>query len=293
MPLVTNNIDEARFAYDAVERRALSAEQRADALQATVDRLAALQPISAVQASQLAQRAVDQEAASVQLRTQQAAAVSPDVLLDRFIASLGLAGALGEATMLDRAVGSIAATVQGYLVGVPGPDGASTVAALRFYQPEFGDAGGAGSVSFEIAKTPPPHGVTAPRTLYAVLQHKQSVFTDPFWSRFATAAQPSVEPAQQVVIEIARVFANTGAWDFPFLVQEAAAIAALETSLATLVGGTAPPERVASYAAAVAALSSLVRALDPQVKAIPVAGDVLALAAALDATTRFAEALRP
>ena len=293
MPLVTNNIEEAHIAYGALETRAVSAEQRADVLQATVDRLTAMQPISATLANQLAQHTVDQEAANAQLRAQQVAQVSPDVPVDRFIASLGLAAAIGEASMPDRAVASIAAAVQGYLMLSPGPGGTPIVPALRFYQPEFGAPGSAGSVSFEIAKTPPSSGAAAAPNLYAVLQHKQSVFTDPVWSRFVTATQPPVQPAQQIVVEIAKVFASTGAWDFSFLVQEASAIAAFETGLVSLLAGAVSPQRAASYSAAVAALTALVRALDPQVKAVPVAGDIFALAAALDASTRIAETLRP
>lgn len=293
MPLVTNNIEEARFAYGTLEDRAQSAEQRADALQVTIDRLTAAQPLVAAQIHQLAQHAVDQEAANAQLRVQQVTQASPDIVVDRFIASLGLAAAIGEASMLDRAVASIAATVQGYFATAAASDGATTVVGLRFHQPEFGDGGGAGSVSFEITKIPPAPGATAPGTLYAALQHKQAVFADPFWSQFATAAQPSVQPGQQIVVEIAKVFASTGGWDFPFLVQEAAAIAALESTLTGLLGSSVPPARAASYAAAVAALSALANALDPGRKAVPVAGDLLALTAALDATTRIAETLRP
>lgn len=285
MPLITNNIDEARLAYTALENRAVSAEQRADTLQTTVDRLTTAQPILAAVADRLSQRAVDQEAANAQLRAQQAGQVSPDTPLDRFIASFGLAAALGEATMADRAVTSIAATVQGFLVAPAG----GAAPALRFYQPEFGAPGTAGSASFEITKTPPAAGAAAPRTLYAVLRDKQAMFDDPFWARFVTAAVPPSQPARQIVVELAKVLAAAGSWDFAFLVREAATLAALES---TLAGLAAPSPRAASYAAAVTALSSLVAALAPTVKAAPVAGDVYALASALDATTSIAGMLR-
>lgn len=290
MPLITNNIDEARLAYTTLESRAVSAEQRADALQTTVEQLRAAQPILAAAADRLSQRAVSQEAVNAQLRAQQVGQVSPDTPLDRFIASFGLAAALGEATMADRAVASVAATVQGYLVAPAG--GGAGAPALRFYQPEFGAPGTAGSASFEITKTPPAAGAAVPRNLYAVLRDKQAMFDDPYWTRFVTAAPPPSQPARQIVVEIAKVLAATGSWDFSFLVQEAAAIAALETALAALVGRAAPSPRAASYAAAATALSSLVAALAPNVKAVPVAGDMYALAAALDATTSIAGTLR-
>lgn len=288
MPLITNNIDEARLAYTALESRAVSAEQRADALQTTVEQLRVAQPILAAVADRLSQHAVNQEAVNSQLRAQQAGQVSPDTPLDRFVASVGLAAALGEATMADRAVASIAATVQGYLVAATG----SAAPALRFYQPEFGAPGTAGSASFEVTKTPPTAGAAVPRNLYAVLRDKQAMFDDPYWTRFVTAAPPPSQPARQIVVEIAQVLAAAGSWDFAFLVQAAAAIAALETTLTGLVGRAAPSPRAASYAAAVAALSSLVAALAPNVKAVPVAGDVYALAATLDATTGIAGTLR-
>lgn len=289
MPLITNSIDEARLAYTALEGRAVSAEQRADALQTTVERLQAAQPILAEVADRLSQRTVDQEAVNAQLRAQQAGQVSPDTPLDHFIASFGLAAVLGEATMADRAVASVAATVQGYFVA---PAAASAAPALRFYQPEFGAPGTAGSASFQITKTPPAAGVAAPRTLYTVLRDKQAMFDDPYWVRFVTAAVPPSQPARSLVVEIAKVLAAAGAWDFVFLVQGAAAIAALETALAALVAGAVPSPRAASYAAAAAALAALVAALAPNVKTAPVAGDVYALAAALDATTGIAGTLR-
>jgi hypothetical protein len=292
MPLITEDIFQARAAYAALELRAQLSEQNAANLQATINNFSSLQQSLAQSARLLTQFTVSQVQTNAQLTAQQAGEVSPDLTLESFIASIGLALALGEATMPDRAISSATATVQSYLAFGAEPDGVSRVAGLRLYQPELGAPAALATTSLEIAKVIPAPGAPAPRNLYAVLQDKQSLFTDPFWSRFVTA-EPVSQPSGQIVTEIAKVFANIGVWTLPFLIQGAAAIAGFETSLTTLIGGAVPPERAAAYATAVGALSALVKALDPATRSGFVAGDLFALAAALDATTKIAITLRP
>ena len=288
MPLLTQNISEASAAYSALELRVQSAEQATSTLQATVDNLRSTQTVVVDRARLLTQYTVGQVQANAQLTAQQAGQVSPDVSLDALIASLGLAVALAEASMPDRAVNSVNVTLQTYLTF----DANSKVTGVRLYQPELGQPTALATTSFEIAKVAPPPGTPAPRNLYAVLQDQQSLFTNPFWTRFATGTPPS-QPAAQIVAEIAKVLANISGWTLPFLVQEAAAIAGFETTLSTLLAGTAPPERVSAFAAVVAALSTLTKALDPATRSNFVAGDLHALETALDATTRIATTLLP
>lgn len=292
MPLLTENIFEARAAYSALELRVQSAEQMTSALQATVDNLRSKQNVVVDRAKLLTQYTVDQVHANAQLTTQQAGQVSPDVALDALIASLGLAAALAEASMPDRAVNSVTATLQTYLTFNTGPDGVSRVAGVRLYQPELGQPTALASASFEIAKVAPPPGAPAPRNLYAVLQDKQSLFTNPFWTRFVAGTPPS-SPASQIVAEITKVFASVGGWTLPFLVHEAAAIAGFETTLSGLLAGAAPPQPASAYATVVAALTALTKSLDPQARQNYVAGDLYALEAALDATTKIAATLLP
>lgn len=292
MPLITDNILEARAAYAALELRAQSAEQNAAVLQVTISNLSSAQQAQAQSANLLTQYTVGQVQTNAQLTAQQAGQVSPDLTLDNFIASLGLAAALAEASMPDRAINSLSTSVQGYLTFAAGSDGISKVAGLRLYQPELGGPTALATTSFEIAKVTPQPGAPAPRTLYVVLQDKQYVFGGPFWTQFISGSPPS-PPAQQIVVEIAKMFANVGAWTFPFLIQGATAITGFETTLSTLLGGAAPSERVAAYVTVVGALSNLVKALDPAARSNFVAGDLFALAAALDATTKIANTLRP
>jgi hypothetical protein len=291
MPLITSDIQQARTAYFALELRANSAEQTAVTLQATVDDLASTHRELARTSGLLGQYAVSQLQTNSQLTVQQAGQVSPDITLGDFVASLGLAVALAEATMPGRAINSVKATVQSYLTFAAGPDGVSKVAGLRLYHPELGTPAALATTSFEIAKVATQPGTPAPRSLYAVLQDKQAEFSNPFWIQFA-ASSPPVRPADQTVAEIAKVFAQTGTWTFPFLVQEAAVIAGFETTIASMAANVAPPERAAAYGAVVAALTNLAKALDPTVKSRFVAGDLFALTAALDATTRIASAVR-
>jgi hypothetical protein len=291
MPLTTDNIDEARVAYAALELRAQNAEANAATLQAQAGRLSSAQQSLSLSASRLHEFVVSQIQANAQLLAQQTAQVSPDLTLDGFIAALGLAAALGEASMPDRAVNSVKVAMQSYLTFTPGPDGVSKVTGLRFYQPEFG-ASALATTTFEIAKVAGPPGAAAPRSLYAVLQDKQAAFADPFWMAFATG-NPAAYPASRIVAGIAGIFAHVDAWNIPYLVQESTAIAGLETTLSALVGKSAPAAPAAAYAAAVARLSALAKALNPATRSNFVAGDLYALTAALDATTKIANTLRP
>jgi hypothetical protein len=272
VPLLTDDINEARSAYTVLETRAQNAEQRAQGLQLTLDQLRNNIPVLNGQSQFLRQRAIDQESANAQLRAQGIAGASPDIPLDAFIASLGLAAALGEASMPGSAISSISSTTKAYLVvGTP-----SETVRLRFYQPELGSASGLSSTTVQIEKVPPALGFPSPRNLYAVLADKQSVYTSAFWLQFP--------PSAQIIGQIAMVFANTGAWTFPLLVQSAGTIASLEKTLAAAVPPDSPP--LSAYVSAVASLSSLAGTLVS--KAIPVSGDLLELTAALDGTTTVA-----
>jgi hypothetical protein len=286
MPLITGNILEARMAYSALEALAAGAEQNAALLQATVANLAAIPAEQAVRSQVLHDFVVNQAAANSQLVADQAAQVSPDVSLEGFIASLGLAVALAEASMPDRTINSVKAVVQSYLTLDTGPDGVSKVVGLRLYQPDLGAPTALATTTFEIAKTAPVTGAPTPRSLYVVLQEKQAVFSHPFWTTF-TAGAPPAQLAANVVTQVTMMLADTEAWRMPFLVDHATAIAALETSLAAAIGPAAPSPTVAAYAGAVAALSALTAAPRP----FYVAGDLYALTAALDATTRIAQVL--
>jgi hypothetical protein len=292
MALLTDNIAEARGAYSSLELRAQFAETNVAQLQAAVASLSSAQDSLVRSAGLLHKYTVAQLQDNAQLRAQQAGQVSPDLTLDTFVASLGLAFALSEATMPDRAINSVNVTVQSYLTFNTGPDGVSKVAGLRLYQPELGGRAALATTSFELSKVAVSPGAPAPRNLYAVLQDKQAAFTDPFWGQFSTGA-PVSHPASQIIVEIAKTLAQAGQWSFLFLVQEAAAIAALETSLSSLIAKAAPPDAVAAYAAAVAALSNLTGSLNSATRTAFVAGDLFALAAALDTTTKAAKPLRP
>jgi hypothetical protein len=292
MALITGDIFQARSAYAALELRALAAEQSSATLKATVDHLSATQQILADSVRLQGQYTTNQAQINGQLAAQQANQIAPDVTLGDFIRSLGLAVALGEATMPDRAIGSVSVTVQSYLTFVTGPDNVTKVAGLRLYQPELGTPTALATTSFELNKVAPQPGTPSPRSLYAVLQDKQAAFADAFWSKFATA-NPSTQPAQQIVVEISKLFANINGWSFPFLIQEATTIAGFETALSMLLGGSVPPGQIVAYTTVVGALSSLTKSLDPAVRSDYAAGDLFALTAALDATTKTANTLHP
>jgi len=281
MPLITDDIFEARAAYSVLELRAVAAEQNIFLLQNTIGNISAAQRSTAQSAATLQQFSIGQIQSNSQLLAQESATISPDISLQAFIAALGLSAAMGEATMPDRAIPSLNVTVQGYVSFDPvqGPQ-------LRLYQPEFGSAAVIASISFDLAKVTPTPGSPVPRSLYSVLQDKQSVFGNVFWTRFVSGTPP-LQPASEIVITIAKAFANLDNWTFPYLIQQAEAIAAQESALATLTGASAFINKAAS-------LSTLMQSLDPSARtgaAYYVAGDLFALSTGLDATTQIARTL--
>jgi len=280
MPLRTDDILQARAAYDALEARALSAERRASQLQSLLAQLRNLPPPEVDILALLRQRILDLEAENIGLRKQvdQLLQLKTDLAVQDFVAAMGLAAALGEASMPDRSITSLAAKVQTYIAPAEGG------VALRFQQPELGAlAVGLSTTAFEVAKLPPAPGVPAPRSLYAVLQDKQRLLAEPFLTAFA--------PARQALVKIAEMFVNAGAWRFDYLAQAAAGLAASERELASLLAQKLGSDAAAVYANAVQALAGLADSLTG--KANPVAGDVLAMASALDQTTSGLRGLVP
>jgi hypothetical protein len=211
--------------------------------------------------------------------------IKADVSLENFISVIGLSAALGEASMRERSVGSIGASVQAYIGVSAGSIG------LRLHQPESTQFAGLSSTSFEIAKIPPVSGQPATRNLYAVLEDAQHVYTEPYWLQFLTATQPPQQPALQIVTEIVQIFAQTGGWTFTFLAQEIAVIARIEKSLSDLLAKEVPGSQATAYQAAVDALLALTSVLTT--KAFPVAGDLMALTIAVDSATTIARSFLP
>jgi hypothetical protein len=285
MPLVTDNIEEARTAYQTLEARAQTAEQLAQTLQSTLDQVKA-RPLRLEEVKDIRQVVLNREADNAQLRTQlqQAIVTKADLPLENFIASLGLAAAVGEATMPDRTISSLSATLQTHI------SMADSSVGLHFFQPGIDSPSDSlSSTSFEIAKVPPQAGVPAPRNLYIVLQEKQAVYSNPFWTRFKTSTQPPSQPANDVVVIVATALANTSAWNFPYLLQSATAIGNSEKTLAALVIAAQPSDAATAYTAAVSSLLALTTALAN--KPAAVAGDLLALTGSLDNVTRVARTL--
>lgn len=300
MPLITNVISEARSAYAILEQRTVAAENSAASLKASLDTLAsdhaALVDSLRLQSSYTASQVSTNGILLSQL-SQQVATVPPDLTLDNFIASLGLSIALAEATMPDRTVGTVSASVQSFLTFTVGPDGVTRVPGLRLYQPELGASTALATTSFDLAKTTVTPGTPNPKSLYAVLLAKQALFAQSFWIGL-TAGSPPTAPGQQIVAEIVKVFDAIGSWSFPFVLQEAVTLSTLETGVATAltnVSASVPPAASAAAIATAAAYASGVQTLQTLLQGIAnrtfhVAGDLYALSAALDATTALASA---
>jgi hypothetical protein len=262
------------------------------ALKTSLDHLSATQQTLTESVGLQVQYTTSQAQINGQLAAQQASQIMPDVSLADFIATLGLAVALGEASMPDRAIGSVSVSVQSYLTVATGPGNVAKVTGFRLYQPELGAPSALATTSFELIKLAPPPGTPALRSLYSVLQDKQATFGNVFWSKFSSGT-PTAQPAQQIVIEISKIFASIGGWSFPYIVQEAASLANLETALAGVLGSPVTAQQAAAFTSVVGALSSLTASLNPANRSNFVAGDLFALTAALDATTKIANTLLP
>jgi hypothetical protein len=279
VPLVTNDIANARSAFAALEARTAAAEFHVATLQANVvaleSRLATLDDTAL-----LRQRIADLEAEVISLQTQldQVRAVTVDLGLEHLIGGLGLAAAIGEATMPGRSVGAVEAAIKSFVSPVGGAVG------LKFQQPELsGISGGLSSTTVRIANVPPQAGVAAPLNLFTVLTEKQAVYDSPVVG--------ALRPAADIVADVARVLAEVGGWTFTSLVQGGAAIAQSELALAELVAGRASPDAVAAFATAAGNLSALTaRLADPRAAS---AGNLAALTVALDSTTVAARRLEP
>jgi hypothetical protein len=288
VPLITTDIHVAAAAYTNLELLSDSTQRNVVTLQASLDAISAqhLQLIDTVRVqSDLTTTLIP---ANATLTANQAAAVSPDVTLDNFIAALGLSIALAEATMPDRAINSVQASVQSYLTITQGANN-TKVAGMRLYQPELGNPSALTTTSFELAKTTTPDA-PAPRSLYTVLQAKQAAFDDSFWTKFSSGTPPA-QPAAEIVIEVSKVFAAMGGWSFPYVLQEVTTIASLETTMAGLLAAATPGPAVTAYTSSVQKLTTLTQTL--AARSTYVAGDLYALVAALDATTTLASAVIP
>lgn len=279
MPLFTDQIDLARVAYDALEKRTLSAESRATQLSAAL----AIAKGTALDIASLRQRIAELEKQNLELRNElnELKQADTDASLQQFIELIAMSAALGETTMPGRTVESLSASVKAHLSPMAGAEGVT----LRFQPPELGaiNIGAMSTTSFEIAKVPPAAGVTAPGNFYALLLDTQAIYA-------ALNAPKAADLARRIVIAVSQAIADTHGWRFAYLVGVAASLADLQAQVAAM------DERPQAGAlrARCEDLSALAKRL--AAKARPVAGDLYALTSAFSETTiaagAFAELFR-
>jgi hypothetical protein len=286
LPLLTDNIEEARAAYSALEGRTLSAERLIESLQTALREAKSGEPISFQQTLDIRQTALDREADNVRLREQlqRAIVVKADLPLQAFIASIGLASALGEATLPDRTITSLAATLQTHLII------AQSAVGLHFFQTGIDqEPGSLSTTTFQLAKITPQPGVPAPRNLYSAVREKQGVYANAFWRKFATATQPPSQPAADIESAAAMLLANAANWNFPYLLQSALEIGNLEKTLSSLVAAALPGIASTEFEEAANSFVGVLGNMQGNIQ--PVAGDLFALTGSLDAVTAAAKVL--
>jgi hypothetical protein len=220
----------------------------------------------------LRQRIAQLETEKLELYKQreELARVKAELSLADLARGLARAATAGEASAPDRAVRSLAASVQGHFIFEL--DGVG----IRFQPPELGHStAGLGRVAFELAKVPPPLAAAAPTNITSVLQEKQALYSDERWRRKAEGAR--------VVSEITRVLGVT---------PTAGELAAASASIASHERRMALSFRAGegqAYRTATRSLVWLVNALVTKPEAS--ASDLLALSATLAATTVAAREL--
>jgi hypothetical protein len=214
--------------------------------------------------------ALETEKLELQKQRDDLARLKGEISLADLARGLARAATVGEAAAPDRAVRSLAASVQGHFTVEP--DGV----AIRFQPPELGDkTAGLGRASFELAKLPPPVSAASPTNLTAVLQEKQALYSDERWRRKAEGGR--------VVSEVTRALGVTPSAQE--LAAAAASIANHERRMAlSFRGGEGQ-----AYRTATRSLVWLVNAIVTKPEAS--AADLLALSATLAATTAAAREL--
>ena len=119
MPLVTTDLDQARLAYSALEMRAAAADQRISVLELAVAQARDGAPPSPPPGGVgiLLQRIADLEGQNQNLLTRldDAAKAVAEIPIQRVVDSIGLAAAIAEASMPDRVIGTLAASVTSHL----------------------------------------------------------------------------------------------------------------------------------------------------------------------------------
>jgi hypothetical protein len=279
MPLDTDDIDEARVAYAALEARLAGLQQAAAAAQAGAAALLQANRGLIDTIGPLRQRVLDLEGRNAELDAQvdAIAQLRADLTVADLVQSVGLALALGTATLADRTVPSATVNVQSYVAPAGGPVG------LRLQQPELaGLPVGLSSTQFTLAQVPVGPQAPAPRPLFAVLLDKQRLYGGPPFE--------GVQAAAQLVAAAAQTLATAGSWTVPYLAGQASTIAGLEGQVAQalLAAGQA---RAGGLRDAARALGDAATAV--ATRARPVAADVWTLATLLDASTRAGQALAP
>jgi hypothetical protein len=250
VPLETDDIEEARAAYAALEETLAEVRQRVASLE--TERIELLE------------------------RLQQLERSRTELPLAGLIGDLGLAATLGEAAMPGRVIGKLSATVRAFVQ----PDGEGV--GVRLPVPELTGSTPTSTLSFVLAKVPDAgDGTAAPRSVYVVLEDKAAVYhRDAF---------REVDAAHDVIAEVARALSRAGGWTFEELADTASRIARREAQVARAVAGRSRQPKALEFRAATAALADRATST-ARAGRRPVAGDVAALSARLDATTQAAAA---
>jgi IPT/TIG domain len=278
MPLPTDDINEARAAYEALEARNEDLRRTTQAAQASAATLLQANRGLIDTVDAMRQRILDLEARKAELDNQvnAIAQIRADLTVAELAQAVGLAIALGTATMADRTVASVDMNVQSYLTRSDGPLG------LRLQQPELaGFPIGLSSTRFTIAQVPVGPQAPAPRPLYTVLADKQRLYGEPWLGDLPSATR--------LIAVTGQTLAYSGSWTVPYLAAQASEVATLEADVADALAA-AGQERASGLGNAALALAEGAAAVAGRSR--PVAGDVWMLAQLLDASTRTAQALR-
>lgn len=231
----------------------------------------------------VAQRLTNLEVENAALRLRLVGPPPPPagVSVQMLVESLALSAALGEATLADRAIGSMTMSTQLQLVDV----GQESV-SVQFPSPSTPlPSGTLTTLTVALDRTPPGPGEHDPPPLYRILADKQALYAGAGW--WAT------DQGKAIVAACTAALAESSGWTFASVLSTADAITTSEQELATALSARQPPPvGTVAYTAAAASSRQVIDALKSKTTP-PVAGDLVALSAALYAVSVSASGVMP
>jgi hypothetical protein len=203
------------------------------------------------------------------------------ISVQNLVGSIGLSAALGEATLADRALGTLSVSAQMMVVAVE-----QNSVSVQFPSPATPlPSDNLSTVTVVLDRMPAAAGHSDPPTLYHVLAAKQALYGGADW--FAS------DQAKAIVAACTAALAQAAGWTFASVLSTADTVTTSEQSLAAALSARQPvPAGTPAYASAADASRHVIDGLK-SASSPPVAADLAALCSALHNVTVAAAGVVP